>query len=376
MKHIVYINNYITEDIIKIRNNERFFSQPANNKILNLVRALESAGVKTTVISSALSSKGKKWHSTITGNKISNSVIIYSGVLGFPLINTFSSVLYIYKIIKQIHIKDRIDRIIFYNFKPEAAWPAYLSNKYLGIPISVEFEDGYMQIEELSSLKRYIFSYTEQIVTKKVDKVIVANTQMMKQFLVPSFVLRGVVSPAFYGRCKSYKKLPNDVFTIFYSGGLDKSRGIQILLEAMKYVNVPCKLQITGKGTIEHVDDRIEHLGFLEYDRMLQNMMQADLLMQCQLVNDTFANVSFPSKLFEYIATGNYVISSLLPDVKDFAGDNFIYYQNDDPKELAEKIEYAYRLWKTGGKNNCDVIDLCENNLPEAIGKKLVSFLN
>lgn len=376
MKHIVYINNYITEDIIKIRNNERFFSQPANNKILNLVRALECAGVKTTVISSALSSMGKKWYSAITGNKISDSVIIYSGVFGFPLINSFSSVLSIYKIIKQIHKKDRIDRIIFYNFKPEAAWPAYLSNKYLGIPISVEFEDGYMQIEELSSLKRYIFSYTEQIVTKKVDKAIVANAHMMKQFSVPSFVLRGVVNPSFYTRCKTYNKLPNNTFTIFYSGGLDKSRGIHVLLEAMKYVHVPCKLQITGKGTIEHVDDRIEHLGFLEYDRMLQNMMQADLLVQCQLVNDTFANVSFPSKLFEYIATGNYVISSLLPDVKDFAGNHFIYYKNDDSKELAEKIEYAYRLWKTGGKNNYDVIDLCENNLPEAIGKNLAEFLN
>ena len=58
------------------------------------------------------------------------------------------------------------------------------------------------------------------------------------------------------------------------------------------------------------------------------------------------------------------------------AGDFFIYYKNDDPKELAEKIEYAYRLWKTGGKNNYDVIDLCENNLPESIGKNLASFLD
>ena len=364
----------MAEEIIKIRNNKQFFSQPANNKILNLIHALECDELTITVISSALANKNG-WFSTVYGEKISKSNIIYASVLGLPLINSVSSVMSIYRIIKKIHSKNKIDRIIFYNFKPEAAWPAFFANKLLGIPITVEFEDGYRQIKELSRLKKVIFSCTERFIINSVDKAIVANSIMKEQFNVPVHVLRGIVNPSFYNKCISYKKTVNDKFTIFYSGGLDRSRGIHVLLEAMKYVRVPCKVQITGKGNIEIADERVEYLGFLSYDKMLQAMMRSDLLVQCQLVNDDFASVSFPSKLFEYVATGNYIISSALPDVKDFAGDIFTYYENDDPRDLAYKIERVYYLWTAGQMNDYRVRTLCDKHLPESIMNSLIRFL-
>ena len=375
MKHIVYINNYFPDDIIDVRNNEKFFSQPANNKIQNLVRALECADIKTTVLSSALTSNGKRWYPAIYGNKISNSNIIYCGVLGLPLINSFTSAFSIYRTIKCIHRKETINRIVFYNFKPEAAWPAFWANKHLGIPITVEFEDGYRQIEELSSLKKKIFSYTEHKVKSKVDRAIVANALMKSEFSVPAYVLRGIVNTEFYNLCNSYKKTSNEYFTVLYSGGLDRSRGIQVLIESLKYLEIPCRILVTGKGKIQSSDSRIEHLGFLTYEQMLQIMMQADLLVQCQLVNDRFANVSFPSKLFEYIATGNHIVSSSLPDVKAFAGDHFFYYENDDPVELAVQIFNVYQLWKAGEEKDHKVMELCKHNMPEEIGKTISSFL-
>ena len=109
---------------------------------------------------------------------------------------------------------------------------------------------------------------------------------------------------------------------------------------------------------------------------MKQMMMEADLLVQCQLVNDSFQNVSFPSKIFEYIATNNYVISSKVADITEFSKDEIIYYDNDDPKELANKIIDIYNMYMNGNTNKNRFEKLCNENFPEAVGKNIVDILN
>ncbi len=342
-----------------------------------MVRALESADIDVTILSSALTSGGSlKWFPTTNGGRISKSWIFYCGVLRAPVFNTFTSILSIYKQIKRMQKEERIDAILFYNFKPEAAWPAFFASKRYHIPIVVEYEDGYKHVKEMSWLKRKVFLLTETTVKKRIKKAIIANSLMKSEFPTPCFVLRGIVNPTFHHRCKTYMKCRNERFTILYSGGLDPSRGVQILLKSLEYLKIPCEVQITGKGELNSADERVQVLGFLPYDQVLARMMQADLLVQCQLVNDQFASVSFPSKLFEYIATGNSVVSSSLPDVVDFGANRLSYYNNDDPKELAERIMEVFHQWEAGLDHNHKTTDLCEDNLPEAIGERLAAFLD
>lgn len=376
MKNIIYLNNYMSDTIIKERNNKSFYSQAANNKIKGIVECIISTNNNLTIISNGLmNNKTFKKYKKIY-DKIGGIDIIYSDLIDIPLINTISSIWYMYKEIKKLNKEKRIDNIIFYNYKPEVAWAALIAKKKLNIPITVEYEDGYSDINNFGKFKSAIFKFTENKVSKNIDSAILVNSILKKKYDVPSVVVRGVVNKEFYEECKKYKKRHNDIFTVLYSGGLDETRGIKVLIESLKYIPFNLKLIITGKGDISYKDKRIEFKGFVSYEEMKKIMMKADLLVQCQLVNNSFNDVSFPSKIFEYIATNNFIISSKVADITEFSKSDILYYDNDDPKDLAKKIIEIYEIWndKNGKKVNFD--KLCEENLPETIGNKIIKILN
>ena len=374
MKNILYINNYMSESIIKKRNNKNIFSQPGNNKVKGIVSSLLTTNSKITIISSGLVNNKtfKKYKKEY--DKLDGCDVIYTSIIDIPFINILSSIRYIYKEIKRLHKIEKIDNIIFYNYKPEVAYAAYLAKKRLHIPITIEYEDGYSDVKEISKLKSLIFTHTEKKVSKYVDSAILVNSKLKEKYDVPSVLVRGVVNKDFYNDCKKYKKKKNKVFTVLYSGGLDKSRGINVLIESLKLIDIDFKLIITGKGKISSNDERIDFKGFVSYEAMKAMMMQSDLLVQCQLVNDTFSTSSFPSKLFEYIATDNYILSSKVSDVEDFAGNSILYYDNDDPADLAKKILEVYDLWYNNRVNK-SLDKLCKEYLPETMGNKIYNIL-
>ena len=369
MKNILYINNYMSESIIKKRNNKNIFSQPGNNKVKGIVSSLLTTNSRITIISSGLVNNKtyKKYKKEY--DKLDGCDVIYTPIIDIPFINILSSIRYIYKEIKRLHKIKKIDNIIFYNYKPEMAYAAYLAKKRLHIPITIEYEDGYSDVKEISKLKSVIFGYTEKKVSKYIDSAILVNSKLLEKQKVPSVVVRGVVDEKFYQECREYKKKRNKKFTILYSGGLDKSRGVDVLIESLKYIDIDLNLIITGKGAINFKDSR-----FVSYEEMKKLMMQSDLLVQCQLVNDSFSSSSFPSKLFEYIATGNYIVSSKVSDVEDFAGNSIFYYDNDDPVDLANKIKEIYELWYNKKENKL-FNKLCNNNMPSSLGEKIFNIL-
>ena len=373
-KNIIYINNYMSDKVIKQRSNQSIFSQPGNNKTKGIIDSLLTTDSKITVLSNGLvnNKSFKKYKKCY--DKIDNSEVIYCEIIDFPLINTLSSIYYIYKEIKKQNYLQSVDNIIFYNYKPETALAAYLAKVNLGIPITIEYEDGYSDLKDLGKFKSFLFKYTEKIVSKKVDSAILVNSDLKRKYSVPNVVIRGTVDSDFYNECKNYKKIKNKKFTILYSGGLDKVRGINVLIDSLKYIDFDFKLIITGKGEVKFDDKRIDFKGFIPYDEMKKVMMQSDLLIQCQLAKSSFSTSSFPSKIFEYIATGNYILSSNIADIKDFAKDNIYYYFNDDPKEMAKQIKEIYKLWENNVENK-SMKELCEHNLPDALGKKIYNIL-
>ena len=199
------------------------------------------------------------------------------------------------------------------------------------------------------------------------------NSHLKKCYSVPSVVVRGIVNKEFLKKCKEYNKEKNEKLTILYSGGLDEERGIGVFLESLKYNDLDCRVIVSGKGNIESDDPRVDFKGFIPYEEVQKIMMQSDILVQCQLSKKTFAKASFPSKLFEYIATGNLIISSNIDEVKSFAGDAFTYYEDDDPRKLAEAIKSIYN---EKGEMENKIEALCEENMPEVVGKSILKILN
>lgn len=372
MRKILYLNNFMTETVMKSRKNQNIYSQPANNKIAGITEALTTNNCEVKILSSGLvNSKSGRFYKGMKERAL-NVEVFYCPIIDVPLINIISSILFTYRQIKKENAERKVDNIIFYNYKPEVAWAAWLAKKKLGIPITVEYEDGYAHVSEIHGLKARIFNFTEEKVKKCVDSAILVNSHLKKHYSVPSVIVRGIVNKDFFRKCKEYEKKKNSKFMILYAGGLDKERGIGIFLESLKYNDLDCNVIISGKGDILCDDSRVEFKGFIPYEEVQQLLMQSDLLVQCQLSQNAFANASFPSKLFEYIATGNTIVSSDIDEVKKFAGDAFVYYENDDPKKLAEAIKLVYN----GREQLKEKIDtLCKNNMPEAVGKDIMKIL-
>lgn len=374
VKRVLYLCNYSTNYIHKLRNNELIFSQAANNKIEGIVESLICNGCEVIILSSGLVNCHSFRYFPSVEEKNSRYRIFFAGMRDIPVWGNFSSALNMYKLICKLHKEKNVDNIIFYNFKPEVAFAALWAKRNLGIPITVEYEDGYADVSEIKRIKKNIFIFVEDYVSKYIDSAILVNSQLKAKFSVPTVVVRGIINKEFYNYCQNYKKYKNRKFTILYAGDLGESRGIDILYESLKYLHLDCEVIITGKGEVRSKDPRINFKGFVSHEEVIRLMNQADLLVQCQRTGNSFSNVSFPSKLFEYIATGNMIISSDIGEVRKFAGNSIIYYKGDEGENLAEAIEMAYFQFKNDNNRN-NRKELCEENLPEQIGKKIVKIL-
>lgn len=366
----------MTEKVVMCRKNKNIYSQSANNKIAGITEALIENNCEVKILSSGLvNGKSGRFYNKLN-DMLGNVEIIYCPIIDLPLINTVSSIIFTYIQIKREHKQKKIDNIIFYNYKPEVAWAAWLAKKRFHIPITVEYEDGYAHVNEIRGLKARIFNYTEDKIGKSVDSAILVNSYLKKYYTVPNVVVRGIVNKEFYQKCKISEKTKNDKFTILYSGGHDEERGVGVLLESLKYNDIDCKVIVSGKGNIRSNDSRLDFKGFISYEEVQKLLMQSDVLVQCQLSKNKFANSSFPSKLFEYIATGNMIVSSDIDEVKAFAGDAFVYYEDDDPKKLAETIKVLYRNKELSKeiKNKLEV--LCKENMPKTVGKSILNILS
>lgn len=112
---------------------------------------------------------------------------------------------------------------------------------------------------------------------------------------------------------------------LIYQGALNKDRGIDIMIKAMKYLD-NCKLIIAGKGDLENqlkklskdlnLIEKIEFVGNLDFDALFQKTCTAKLglsIEQGQSLNYRFA---LPNKIFDYIQAEVPIISSDLPEMK------------------------------------------------------------
>ena len=135
---------------------------------------------------------------------------------------------------------------------------------------------------------------------------------------------------------------------IMYSGKLDKQYGIPMLLDAfMGIEDENIQLWLTGGGNAEEYirqcaakDPRIKFFGFLPSRQdVLQLQSKASALINMRLPSEPASDYCFPSKLFEYMATGIPVLSFRIGGIPA----SYFQYLVEIPHENTDSIRSAVR---------------------------------
>ena len=140
---------------------------------------------------------------------------------------------------------------------------------------------------------------------------------------------------------------------VMYSGKLDKKYGIPMLLDAfMQIDDKDIELWLTGGGNAEDYinecmkkDSRIKFYGFLpSREDVLKKQKEAMLLVNMRLPSEPSSAYCFPSKLFEYMATGVPVLSFKLEGIPEEYYEYLIGIDKETTEDVAKAIKNVLEM--------------------------------
>ena len=210
----------------------------------------------------------------------------------------------------------------------------------------------------LSSDKQWI-AY-ERRMLPEADKVITIIEEAKDRVAALGIDIRKIVmvSNTINFENLSVKSTPKntDTLTLFYGGAINRHRGLQIVLKAIKMCvlkKLNIRLWIVGAGSYRNELEKIS--GFLDinsnvkfwgqkpFHEMLELLAESDAALIPHLRTDN-NDASSPNKLYQYMYLNKPIISSDCTSLKRIISETntgFIY-KNDSPEELFLLLEKLY----------------------------------
>ena len=246
------------------------------------------------------------------------------------------------------------------------------------------------QFMNLSENQSLIYKFLKNIDLKKfakenegVDSYILLTEQMAEALNVgkkPYKVVEGIYEEAL----KKVSKQKN-IKTIVYTGKLNIAFGALNLVKAFHFIDNPnVRLVICGSGEakdeiakIAAEDSRIDFRGQVSSDVARQCILDGDILVNPRPNDSVYTKYSFPSKIIDYLATGNPVVAFELDGMPKVYR-SFIYYIPENTvQSMAETIKYVINEAEDEIQKKTDnAIRYINNNLSREEVARIIIDLN
>lgn len=260
----------------------------------------------------------------------------------FKLFLPLFATLYLCSLIR----REDYDAIVFYNFNIITAFPALIAGVLFDVPIVIDFNDS--RLDSRNRLDRFKDKFYLFAVDPWIAGGICINTNMTSVLRTENtIVVRGEPSVRIADDT-TVADNSDEPLTIFYGGKLDDIRGIDTLLEAAPDIvserNV--EVRITGYGPrfeevqqrVSEMDiDRVTFLGFLSKDRYCEELQASDITLNLQLPDAPGNEYTFPTKILDYLAAGNVVLSTRMSDLETVLPDILVFTEPSS-EELAKTL--------------------------------------
>lgn len=217
----------------------------------------------------------------------------------------------------------------------------------------------YTEMSSYQSLIRKLYARMQLYSIRRYALVVglSANTKRFLKRGQKFYCMEGGISRAVYNFFSNPTSGQGKI-KLMYSGLLEEVTGIDILLEAFHNVKSPniCLL-VSGKGSMESLlkdyekkDNRIENLGYMEYEEYLKMLCTADILINPRNMNLQENKNNFPSKIMEFLATGKMIISTKFSGYNKF--EDVITFCESNAADMSRVIMDAV----SGNRANMDEI--------------------
>lgn len=239
------------------------------------------------------------------------------------------------------------------------------------------------------SVRYWMNKYAERNAVK--SDVFILFTKAMSEYLGITngkfMIMESVIDGDIYNTIQNQSKNSNNKLHVLYTGTLSNVHGIMKLVEMMPLVKRDdFELWITGKGPLseklteaaEH-DSRIRFFGTVAKEKVFELQNQADILINPRSDKDSpnLTRYMFPSKLMEYMLTGNPAITCRMSGIPEDYYQYVFVAEEGTAESLASQLnkvlDMTYEERKTIGLSARNFI--LDNKTIPVQSKRIVDFI-
>lgn len=138
------------------------------------------------------------------------------------------------------------------------------------------------------------------------------------------------------------------------AGSLHKNTGIEEMINAFEALgDDTIELWFFGSGAMDEYiiskseeNHKIKHKGFVDPSILFKYEQQALLLINVRNPEEGYTKYSFPSKTYEYLASGTLLLSTDLPGIPKEYKKHMIMIEDNSVEKIKEGMTYALSLSK------------------------------
>lgn len=233
-----------------------------------------------------------------------------------------------------------------------------------------------------------LYYYIIKIIEKNYDFYIFVAESMntINKKNKPYIVIEGIYEKSDLIFGDEIKKNKQDTFKIIYSGSLYKLFGIEKIIDVFNLISdSKFELYLYGAGDAESDillaqmnNKNIIYGGFINENELFDKLENANLLINLRNPEDEYTKHSFPSKLFEYMASATPVLTTKLEGIPKEYLDYLYVVDSYDSSIIRDKIleiskKNTEDLKEFGQKSKAFIL---KNKNPEIQVKKILDKLH